>query len=978
MSIKSLPNTSKKIHVDRTQFQKTNQGFSIANQKRIERAKQNLEYNQQLVIDLLPLLFHVNHPMLPGYISQETPCGLSNFKPSKSDLNSIKRVSKSFRYRSLDQRNSRIFSIFIMGSMGTLGQTRASDIDIWICYDPNLKDAEIHDLNEKCSLIAKWANENRLDLCFFPMNNELFLNGKSTPLSEESSGSTQHYLLLDEFYRSSLYLGGRQPLWWFVPSEYENNYQEYCRILLEKRFVRAEQVIDLGGLSDIPVNEFITAAIWQMYKAIQSPYKSILKLVLLEVYAHEFPEPNFLAHQFKRFIERSPEDIDASDPYLLLLSRLEEHLQAQGFTKRLETIRRSFYFKTGRSLSKKQSETSTSWQDDLLENQVNRWNWRQDKLENMDNRKRWPATNVINERQRLVTDLMNSYRMLSEFVRQHNSQCSPLHNEVTILGRKLYAAFERKSGKIEWINPDISPDISEKDLSFHPQPDKNFEHHWRLYTQRQPTPIDFQKPLKTSRSLVELAAWCYCNQIYSIGSHATLNPSLVDTTKANKIQNNNNAERHHSGESLDDFFSKLENWQPLPLSKPNQENYRKKPCLESLLLVVNLDPVSDSKSASIPTLNNDRKLELDPFNVGTPPMSLINSIELVVLNSWNELLVLTPPQPNHSSTALPHLLTEILSSINPDSDRSQQNISVYNRQTSRSQLLTQRIETLIEKMMICFHSSTAVKSTRFVLCYQGQFHLWQYNSGFQHQHFDDSIQLYQYLSEPQSQLSPLVFDSHTLQDTPLQAMTTLPASKAIQVGYRVLPQNNTLQPMAEIYCLDERGSVFIDQLPFRDEQSLLRPLHQFIRSAIQRLCLTEQTQEFFGVYPVEFYHLKRPTTANMQWSAQRIEITTELRNLNFFNIQAITTNDSGEEGDYSFYCDDQAFHSLDYGAKTYRRVASYILARRRQAERYPCYITDLDLSINHSGNQRAAEQLIDYLKVKSKLENALNQALQSI
>lgn len=968
MNIRSQADTPQTIDIDRLQFLKTKKGFVLANKKRIERAKQGLEHSQQLVVDSLPVLFHVNHPMLPGYVNQETPCGLSHFKPSNPELQKIKGISKSFRYQSINNKSAKIHSIFIMGSMGTLGQSRGSDLDIWLCYDPNLKTADIRKLHEKCSLIVEWAKTKKLDICFFPMNNQEFMKGKNAPLSEESSGSTQHCLLLDEFYRSALHLGGRLPLWWFVPSNYEHAYTDYCQILLEKRFIRSDEIIDFGPLSQTPIDEFITAAIWQMYKAIQSPYKSMLKLVLLEVYADQFPRPDFLAHQYKKCIEQSPEDIDESDSYLLLLSRVEKYLTEQNLTKRLETVRRSFYFKTGKSLSKLSEKNSHSWQESLLKKQISQWGWREDHLINLDRRKLWTAKEVIRERQRLVNDLMNSYRVLSEFVRQQNSNLSSLHAEVTILGRKLYAAFERKTGKIEWINPEIAPDISEPVLNFQAYVDEDNTRHWRLYCQRELTPIDLKSPLKSSRSLTELAVWAYCNRVYSNNSSVVMNESSTETTVSTFKKGNSIAPK--TKHSIRELFLALESWQPIPLPKLNQDNYRGKPYALALMLIANIEPMKQAAEATI----DAPSLQLDPFNISASPTSLVTTIDLVTLNSWNEVLVSSSHPSNQPCGGFPQLLTEMLTLICVNAEAPRPKFCVYCHQGDRSQSLSQRLEGVVAQAMDCFVDAGRHHS-RFILCYEGRYHLWQYQAHILHYSFDGKAELYEYLGKPQQQLSPLVFDHHTLQDTPLKAMAALSNTKAIQVGYRILPAEETHPPTAEVFCFDECGSLFVELLPFRDENSLLRPLHQFIRSAINRLCLTEQHQEFFGVYPVEFYRLTKPSTA---WSAQRIEITTDLRNLNFFNIQAIASNDSAQESDYSFYCDDQAFHSLDYGVKTYRRVASYILARRRQAERYPCYITDLDLSAHHNDGQSLSLQVSSYLKVKARLENKLNQALQSI
>ena len=82
-------------------------------------------------------------------------------------------------------------------------------------------------------------------------------------------GNTQHFLLLDEFYRSAIWLGGRTPLV-AGAAGHERRYDEYCRTLLGKRFIRAEEVLDLGHLAH-PAREFIGAGLWQVVQAIDSP-----------------------------------------------------------------------------------------------------------------------------------------------------------------------------------------------------------------------------------------------------------------------------------------------------------------------------------------------------------------------------------------------------------------------------------------------------------------------------------------------------------------------------------------------------------------------------------------------------------------------------------------------------------------------------------------------------------------------------------
>ena len=47
--------------------------FLHLNQARLQRAMEGLSTRQQQVLLLLPLLFHVNHPLLPGYVSAAPP-----------------------------------------------------------------------------------------------------------------------------------------------------------------------------------------------------------------------------------------------------------------------------------------------------------------------------------------------------------------------------------------------------------------------------------------------------------------------------------------------------------------------------------------------------------------------------------------------------------------------------------------------------------------------------------------------------------------------------------------------------------------------------------------------------------------------------------------------------------------------------------------------------------------------------------------
>ena len=137
-------------------------------------------------------------------------------------------------------------------------------------------------------------------------------------------------LFRSEFYRTGILLAGRMPGWWLVPPAAEADADAWLDGLLSRRHVRASQLVDFGGLHAVPANEFVGAGVWQLFKAIESPYKSVLKLLLFELYAREFPASGPSSADFKRAVHAGVTDIDELDPYLMVYRRIEAWLQQSG------------------------------------------------------------------------------------------------------------------------------------------------------------------------------------------------------------------------------------------------------------------------------------------------------------------------------------------------------------------------------------------------------------------------------------------------------------------------------------------------------------------------------------------------------------------------------------------------------------------------------------------------------------------------
>ena len=87
------------------------------------------------------------------------------------------------------------------------------------------------------------------------------------------------------------------------------------------------------------------------------------------------------------------------------------------------------------------------------------WEWDKGYTSFLDLRHEWKVDRVIEERKVLVEALSQSYKLLSDFARQSTRLSDINQQDLHVLGRKLYAAFERKTGKIEIVNTGISKDM---------------------------------------------------------------------------------------------------------------------------------------------------------------------------------------------------------------------------------------------------------------------------------------------------------------------------------------------------------------------------------------------------------------------------------------------------------------------------------------------------------------------------------------
>lgn len=890
--------------------------FLALNSQRLQRARSVLPARQQVFFDLLPLLFHINHPMLPGYNSQQAPCGIDNYQPDARTLERVEQhIGRGFSYPRATAADNCIRSLFLMGSCGSVGHGDSSDLDVWLCHRSGLDQAALQQLHDKAAGVARWAAELGLDVHVFLMDSAQFRRGENERLSADAAGTSQHYLLLDEFYRSALLVAGRYPVWWLVPPDEEANYREYVALLHTQGYIGAGESIDFGGVGRIPAGEFIGAGIWQLYKAIASPYKAILKLLLTEAYASQFPQVVPLSVTLKEAVYREAITADQADPYLMMYQRLDAYLRERREFDRLELVRRAFYFKTELRLSGSVGPRH-AWRRELLAGLIDQWQWPWESVLSLDTRHRWKLRRVREEHRFLVAELTHSYRFLREFAASSNSAALIRSEDMVLLGRKLFAAFERKHNKIEWLNPGIAPDISEAQLYVHRDGFGN-QRRWMVSASSQHS-FDADSVLEDNQRLTGLLSWCICNGLLTGSSRLRL---VGRRDSLNDIQ-------------LQQLTAHLQHHLPAGLAAADAERhsaFARPKGVEKLLIYPNVD--RDALSHLGAGLG---------YQASHYP---VYSAELIVINSWGEVM----SHACRGSGALLDLLRiyqQILEAAHQCGQTPEVDVLCVHPSDAP---LQQNLRGLLSDIAPVFTPASDVQP-RYLLKLHSGFYIVQCRDGdMQLIAAQNYTQLVQCLGRGQPAYSPVILDRFCVPESALASIirrSTAPDCYLF-VHWR--------EGEADLFLRDERGSLAFSTMPWHHRQQLLQSLVQFLFR-----CRAEQGSD----HQIHLLEL----SAEGGWHSEALPLPAEpgADDRRPLHLEAMVLADTEQRPVFDFRCDGQLFEYREFGADLIDRLIQEVYAGTAGLVPYQT----LDRLCLGGGQQTSV-----YWRYKLYLEEMLNAAL---
>ena len=925
--------------------------FMALNRARLDSARSLLSSRQRLVVDALPLLFHLNHQQLPGYVDRDTPCGIVNFQPVTEQLQALQTLARGVQIpRGLNDQQ--ILGVYLMGSLGSMAQSRSSDLDVWLCHHENLAEAQRQRLQQKCEKIERWAASQHVELHCFLMNLSDFRQGQSRSADGEDCGSSQHLLLLDEFYRSALWLAGAKPSWWLVPQQAERNAGPYWEQLLDQHRVHADQWLHFGDIRTIPAAEFIGAGLWQLNKGLSNPYKALLKLLLTRHYASQYPNIRPLCWDLKQRVHQGQTDVESCDAYLLMLQRVITQLEQEGNQQRIQLARRAFYYKARLPLSDLPNTQRNSWRAKALSDLCRQWQWQTGDLIELDQRNSWSPVKVYKERNALISEMLSSYRFLAGFSQKHAPKIHIRPADMRLLGNRLYAAFDAKPGKIININPGIRQTLEQEKLTLRLSPRQVWQlipGSWNKDTQ------DTEQILKQSPSLMELLYFAQYNGLLMPHTHIALYPQ------------HNPLSQYELKELLqivrNEVPQKADNHS---LVHPAQPRYWR------LFVNVATDPQHHLSRRGMQKLSNRD----DALGYSAARENLILTLDLLTVNSWGEWTIERFDGADAMLLCLQHLLgflslarANLTSGQLAESEDNQHSalshqwgwpeISSHCHCASRASSINVRVRQLLQDVMQ--HFIEQPRSPYLIEASEHYYLLHSSRAGIELQKAANSLELLKLLQQPQDFYAPCRLDDHALLHSPLRLIYQHARAGIWQLFY--WRKGNKFF----FYLLDDKGALLHQQ--WHDDEGVRRllPIIRFLRQLDQRWLAQQggNSNRSQARTLLLFEIRQQPHSFELQLTRRKLPAINELSSS--FDLSAVVD----EQHQTTLYCNNQEFSVWQFGDQLYHAVAEEVQNLRQQHGNYPCYLSDLTLS-GHN------QQVIDHLRAKQRIEKLLNQALLSL
>ena len=429
--------------------------FLDYNNCRLELAMDSFTPSQRDLFELIPLIVYAPVVDIP-YTDVETrkkirkaPCGIHGYFPSERVIKLFTAYfNRPIKFPTAASVPA-VHGLYTIGSVGSIAQTTDSDIDYWVCIDESLHDEDaVSGLKEKLQSIEKWAQlDFNMEVHFFTMDLLKIKEDRFGGSDAESSGSAQGKILKEEFYRTMLLVAGKIPFWHVFPSWLDEMYYRFSYVMASKL---NNGYLDFGNVAAIPKGEYFGASIWQLFKSLKSPFKSVMKMALLEKYIKEETSHSLLCNNLKSKRNFGELSLDELDPYILFFKQIITFYRKAGQKDAESLLTHCFLLKIGVEPDKGEFHAVLGVRQKLRDGCLQEWRISEAMIQDLKQFKSWPYKKIVRFGAQIKKYMLDTYNRLSLNLKTEDvGETLITTQDLTILGRKMFVHFARHENKVE-------------------------------------------------------------------------------------------------------------------------------------------------------------------------------------------------------------------------------------------------------------------------------------------------------------------------------------------------------------------------------------------------------------------------------------------------------------------------------------------------------------------------------------------------
>ncbi|MFW2373214.1 MAG: class I adenylate cyclase [Gammaproteobacteria bacterium] len=426
--------------------------FSEYNEGRKNNLYKTLNKQQVLALEAIPVLFHVNLNLLPGYVNKFTPKGIFEYYPDSKTVDVIRRLNVNFGYHHIDAVNTfEIESIFIQQGLVN------NQAILWIIYDRNVDYDEIKLLEHKARIVEEWLERFNLNIISKVSSAE---NIARHGYGNESSGfHIDKSFFLDIFYTESILIAGKIPQWWL---EFDGQNSD-----------SDDSSIDLGNINSIRPQDYLSAAIWCLYNANISPESYWLQLLLVYDRNIKHPKTATIASSLKYLVltTDSPQSVDPQELIPEFINSILESSKGLFNRKQINQIlkvicqyivdeqkQHTIYHKLLKLRTDEQSENALKHQD---------------------------THNFILNMENLYRTISSIYTHIEKHIIKNDPDLYKRISGLEVISRNLLSRFKDKKNKVSFFNNRIIPQFIEDKITIIHNIEDNSHREWSIIRKTQ-------------------------------------------------------------------------------------------------------------------------------------------------------------------------------------------------------------------------------------------------------------------------------------------------------------------------------------------------------------------------------------------------------------------------------------------------------------------------------------------------------------